>query len=330
MREIFDRYNAMSVGELSSFPRIESEVMKFVSAGAKQLNMVFNYDLVNLGQKRGKRKGLAPFIIADFKHEMSRWQRFVNGTDAWTTIFIENHDHIRSISRFGSEFSLYERIRSGKMLAMLLATMTGTLFLYQGQEIGMVNAPRSWPPEEYKDIRYMNRYAQAVEHCAGDVECLKAAIEVIWGDARDHARLPMQWDSGANAGFTSEGVTPWMRINDDWKEVNVAKQTGDSKSLLEFWKTMLRLRKEYKDLFIYGRYTLLETEDPDLFAFTKEVGDMKSLTIVNMSPVKRKWEGPPLDFGLNHRLLLGNILHTESIQESFLLPWEGRVYLNSE
>ncbi|KAH8811535.1 glycoside hydrolase superfamily [Xylogone sp. PMI_703] len=206
MREIFDRYDAMSVGELSHFPRIESEVMKFVSAKANQLNMVFNFELVSFGEERKNRKGLAPFFVTTFARELSKWQYFVGGTDGWTTLFLENHDHTRSISRFGSDSidSIPEyRVRSGKMLAVLLATMTGTLFLYQGQEIGMTNAPSSWPMSEYKDVRSINRWHKAQQQCGSDAECLTLASQAIRSDARDHARLPMQWGSGENAGFTS-------------------------------------------------------------------------------------------------------------------------------
>lgn len=288
--------------------------------------MVFNFDIANLGQKSGKSKRLAPFIVVDFKKELSRWQDFVSGTDAWTTIFLENHDNIRSISRFGSDASPEDRVRSGKMLAMIMATMTGTLFLYQGQEIGMTNTPRSWPAEEYKDIRSVNRWIQAQDRCKDNQDCLETALERIWKDARDHARLPMQWDHGENAGFASTGVTPWMRINDDWKENNAAKQIGDPSSLLEFWKKILRLRKDYKDLFIYGRYKLLEAGDTDLFVFIKEAHGMKSLTVVNMSGKKKKWEGPPSSFGPDYKLLLQN---AESTEESVLSAWEGRLYLSS-
>jgi len=326
MRTIFDNYDAVTVGELSDFPRLETEVMKFISARAGQLNMVFNFDIVNLGQNRAKRKGLAPFIVADFARELSRWQNFVSDTDAWTTIFFENHDNIRSISRFGSDASPEDQVRSGKMLAMIMATMTGTLFLYQGQEIGMTNAPRSWPAAEYKDIRSVNRWIQAQERCKDNQECLETALEDIWKDARDHARLPMQWDHGENAGFTSTGVTPWMRINDDWKENNAGRQTGDPNSLLEFWKKILQLRKDYKDLFIYGRYELLETDNVNLFVFMKEAHGIKSLTVVNMFGKKQKWGGPPSSFGPHYKLLLQN---TEFAEEGVLSAWEGRLYLSS-
>lgn len=325
MKEIFERYGAVSVGELSHLPRSEERVMEFVSEKEGQLNMVFNYDLMALGQKEeAGKKGRGPFNAAAFKKEMSRWQNFASDPDGWVTLFLENHDAPRSVSRFGSGTPLEDQIQSGKMLAILMATLTGTLFLYQGQELGMSNAPSSWPPEEFKDVRSVNRYKQARERCKDDSACMKAELDKLWETARDHARLPMQWDDGPNAGFTSEGVIPWMRVNDDWKKKNAKMQSEDPNSLLEFWKKMLKFRKEYKDLFIYGRYEFVETEEEDVFAFTKESQGMKSLTVVNMSGEWKKWGRPSSILGLDCKILIGNLADAEY---GGLRPWEGRVYL---
>jgi oligo-1,6-glucosidase len=327
MKSIFDQYGAMTVGELSSFPRSEEGVMEFVSSRNGPLNMVFNFDISDLGQKRKPgQKGPVPFEVQPFKTEMSRWQRFVSDPEAWITLYLENHDAPRSLSRFGHDFSLEDQIRVGKMLAMIMATMTGTLFLYQGQEIGMSNLPRQWPIDEYRDIRSLNKYERAQERCDGDSKCLASARDDIWKGARDHARLPIQWNGGPNAGFTSEGVTPWMRVHDDWEQHNVELQLGDSDSLLEFWKKILKLRKEYKDLFIYGSYKLLESTAEDIFIFVKEGQGLKSLTVVNFSPNRNEWEGPSSSLGVGSKLLLGT---TDREDDNILRAWEGRVYMQS-
>lgn len=213
------------------------------------------------------------------------------------------------------------------MLAMTMATLSGTLFLYQGEEIGMTNIPRSWPPKEFKDVRSVNYYKEAKERYRGDdPKKLKNAIQNMWKRARDHARLPMQWDDGENAGFCSPGVESWMRVHDDWKENNVKNQLEDWDSLLEFWKKILKLRKEYKDLFIYGHYVLVETGDEDLFVFTKESGGLKSLTVLNMSGKQRIWRGTSTILGKKYKLLIGNV---ESLEDGVLNEWEGRVYLRT-
>jgi oligo-1,6-glucosidase len=219
MKSVFDRYGAVSVGILSHLPRSEERVREFVSERKGQLNIVFNYDLMALGQqKKADQKRRGPFNFAAFKKEMSRWQNFASDPDGWVTLVLENHDAPRSISRFGSDASFEEQVRSGKMLAILMATLTGTLFLYQGQELGMSNAPRSCSPEEFKDVRSVNMYKQAQQRCGDDPACMETAMDELWKTARDHVSMPMQWDNGPNAGFTAEGVTSWMRVNDDWKK----------------------------------------------------------------------------------------------------------------
>ncbi|KAH8754044.1 glycoside hydrolase superfamily [Hyaloscypha finlandica] len=326
MKNILDRYGALSVGELSHFPFTEEAMLQFASAGSGHLSMVSNYELLALGQTREKgQHSRSPFNALVFKKEMSRWQTFASDTDAWVTLFLENHDAPRSISRFGSDGSAEEEMRSGKMIAILLATMTGTLFLYQGQELGLANAPRSWSAEEFKDVRSVNMVRKAKEKCKHDSACLKKEIDEIWETARDHARLPMQWDSGPNAGFTNEGVTPWMRVNDDWKTKNVELQSGNSLSLLGFWKRMLRLRKEYKDLFVYGVYQSYATEAAELFVFTKVGSGKKSLTVVNMSGEEKRWEGASSILGEGCRILIENI-GGGAQREEVLSAWEGRVY----
>ncbi|KAK9341822.1 glycoside hydrolase superfamily, partial [Lipomyces starkeyi] len=181
------------------------------SAQAKQLNMVFNFDTVGLGQTPGDRFRITPYGNVDFKRELTRWQRVIQDTDAWTTVFLENHDQGRSISRFASDVPEH-RVMAGKMLAMILGTLTGTLFIYQGQEIGMVNAPVTWPVEEYKCIRSVNYLKMIRERLNHDPTALSKALKALQMVARDHARVPMQWDSTANAGFCSEAVEPWMSV----------------------------------------------------------------------------------------------------------------------
>jgi glycosidase len=144
--------------------------------------------------------------------------------------------------------------------------------------------------------------------------------------ARDHSRLLMQWSGEPNAGFTSKDVRPWMRVHDDYEKKNADLQLGDPDSLLEFWKRILKLRKEYKDLFIYGRYRLVETGKEKLFVFIKETGRQSLLTVVNFSGSRKGWGGPASLLGPHSKLLIGNVKNGEVGK---LAAWEGRVYLQS-
>jgi glycosidase len=169
---------------------------------------------------------------------------------------------------------------------------------------------------------------KAEEQCKGDKICLGNAMDELWQTARDHARLPMQWDSGPNEGFTAKGVKPWMRVNDDWKSKNAEVQSRNPLSLLSFWKRMLKIRQEYKELFVYGVYELCSMEAEELFVFTKEAEKSKSLTVVNMSGKEQRWEGAASILGVNCRILLENI-GGGSTRGEVLSAWEGRVYITS-
>ncbi|KAF5622639.1 glucan 1 6-alpha-glucosidase [Fusarium tjaetaba] len=146
MKEVMKPYDVMTVGELPNTPDLE-DVLKYISPGSQpgsqEIDMVFNFDTVNLGQTPGNRFLPLPFDKNDFKRCLTKWQKLPETTGSWTTVFLENHDQGRSVSRFASDLPEY-REQAAKMLATVLATMTGTLFIYQGQEIGMINAPDSW------------------------------------------------------------------------------------------------------------------------------------------------------------------------------------------
>ncbi|KAI1077991.1 glycoside hydrolase family 13 protein [Whalleya microplaca] len=262
-------YGAVSVGELSNTP-LPSQVVPYVSAAARELDMVFEFSMIRLGTGGmfGPKYIYVPFTLPQFKAIVAKWQTFIEGTDAWTTVFCENHDNGRAVSRFGSCETPELWAASAKTLALWQATLTGTLFLYQGQEIGMTNMPAHWPIEEYKDVESRSFYAEALE--SGDAKRIKDTMAGLRILARDHSRLPFQWDDGPNAGFTAPGVEAWMRVHDDYVDINAKKQRQDPESILSFYKSILKLRKQYKDLFVFGAFRLLALEDEGLFAYVKE------------------------------------------------------------
>ncbi|KAJ8609010.1 hypothetical protein MRB53_039369 [Persea americana] len=230
MNSILVRYNAMSVGECPFTPDIRT-VIDYVGAKSKRLNMVFQFDVVNVGQGSVFKYQTEPFAwkLSDLKQAVNTTQSFLNNTDGWTTAFMENHDQARSISRFGNDSPEW-RERSGKMLALLLASLSGTLFVYQGQEIGMINVPKEWSIDEYKDVDTINYYSMVAERSGNDPVELSKAKASLQHLARDNARTPMQWSSALHAGFT-DGGKPWMRANSSAKEINVASQIANENSV---------------------------------------------------------------------------------------------------
>jgi oligo-1,6-glucosidase len=324
MNAILERYGAMTVGEL---PHTSSmgKVLRYVSARQKQLNMVFQFDVVDVGFGSGVKYDTTPrnWCLWEFKSAISRTQGLIEGTDAWTTAFLENHDQARSISRFGSDETPHFRDLSGKMLALMLATLSGTLYLYQGQEIGMVNVPTSWPISEYRDVESSNYYAYVWGKTGGDPAALRHAKLALQYLARDHARVPMQWDGSYQSGFTSSDK-PWMRINDSYIDINVKRQALDRNSVLSFWKQMLQLRKEYADIFVHGIYRTLDEDDPHVFTFRKTTPRRTAVTILNFSDRCQSYKKNPAGSLGNAKRLAGNY---EDEVAGQLRPFEACVYL---
>jgi oligo-1,6-glucosidase len=321
MNEILSRYNAITVGELPHTPETE-RVLRYVSAKAKQLDMVFQFDVVDVGFGAPLKFDTVPrsWKLPDFKAAVAGTQALINGTDAWTTAFIENHDQGRSISRFASD-SPSHRVASGKLLAMMLTTLSGTLFVYQGQEIGMVNAPAdSYPVSEYKDLDSLGYYALVARRSGNDPVALERAFAAMQHLARDHARIPVSWDGKLpNAGFSTADKT-WMKAHPLAGEINVASQLGDDKSVLAFWKKMVRFRKEHEDGLVYGQFELRAAEDLDLFTYIKTAHDGRRFVVVlNFSGAEKGWEA---DASL--KMLVSTVDGKDG--NSPLSPYEGRIY----
>ncbi|VUC20432.1 unnamed protein product [Clonostachys rosea] len=335
-QKVLAPYKAISIGELSNTPNPD-QVVPYVSAAAQELDMVFEFSLIRLGTGNilGPKYIYQPFSLPTLKKTTEKWQSFVEGTDAWTTAFIENHDNARAVSRFGDTSSPDLWNKSAKAIALWQATLTGTLFLYQGQEIGMTNMPSSWGMEEYKDIESSGFYAEAVE--SGDKERIRKTLHGLSHLARDHSRIPFQWDDSPNAGFTTAEAKPWMRVHDEYRSINAARQRDDPESILSFYKSCLRLRKQHKQLFVFGSFKLIDPENEFVFSYIKrdpKGSSKKAVVVLNMSKEDRA--GPNIAEemdGDEPRLLVSTLARGDMEQKSqqpVLGPWEGRVYINYE
>ncbi len=317
--KVLNHYDTMTVGELSLTPDT-AHVLKYVSASSNELDMVLNIDSANADHGGPKDKyDHRPFVISELKASFEKWQKSIDGTDGWTTAFLENHDNGRSISRYASDEPQYREV-SAKMLATMELTMTGTVFIYQGQEIGMINAPKEWPIDEYKDVEAINYYEEARK--SKDPSRLPTVMHGLQIMGRDHSRLPMQWDSSQNAGFTS-AEKPWMRVHDLYPEINVEKQLSEPRSVLSFWKQMLYLRKLNKHLFVYGVFDLVDPKNENTIIYTKTSGYEKALVVLNFQKTEQAFEMIEPD-----RMWQLTLSNYEGPKPTVLAPYEGRVYLS--
>ncbi len=252
-----------------------------------------------------------PFSLRKLKKAYSLWQNGLEGK-AWNMLYIENHDHPRIVSRYGSDKF---REESAKMLAVSYMFLKGTPFVYQGQEIGMSN----WYPEDpsmYEDVQTRWQYENVATK-----KSPQKRLERLWNGSRDSARTPVQWNDSENAGFTTG--TPWFYVNDNYKEVNVEKQEQEENSVLNFYRKVIKLRKElscvrngvYKE---YGKYS------STLYTYSMEDNNQKILVVCSFSPKQENWKVPN-GFDLKKaKLILNNYDETET---TTLKPYETRVYL---
>jgi len=327
MNAILEKYDAMTVGECPHTPD-PARVIQYVSAKEKQLNMVFQFDVVDIGQGPYKFQTIPrSWTLPQFKTAISRTQSIIHGTDAWTTVFLENHDQARSVTRFGSD-SPEHRVPSGKMLALMCCALSGTLFIYQGQELGMTNFPLEWDMSEYKDVDSTNYYKMVAARTNNEPSALKAAKASLQHLARDHARVPLSWSTAPNNGFSPPDATakPWMRPLPDADVCNAKQQQGDKHSVLSFWKRMLQTRRDYNDLLVHGDYEDLDLENKDIYVFSKSWRGQKAVAVCNFTDKVTKLVLPEAVANAKRELLVSSV---EGCEDGELAAYEGRIYLLS-
>ncbi|KIW36031.1 uncharacterized protein PV06_11664 [Exophiala oligosperma] len=323
----------------------ESSVLSYVSARAKQVDAVFHLDAVEVGWGTTHKfeTTVKNYTLPKFKEAIGRAQQLLHGTDAWTTVFLENHDLARSVSWLTNDEPEY-RVYGSKMLALLQSCLSGTQYIYQGQEIGAINAPKhTYPFENYEDIS-SRLFMKMIQDRYGpnNKEEIDKAFTALQHLARDHARIPMAWNGHARYGGFSEEAEkagfdirePWMKPHPLASDINVAIQLEDSDSVLSFWRQMLQLRKQHKDLLVYGDYQCLDVDDPDIYTFVKETQDKSSqaLIVLNFTTQEKPWMAPNVrDWecggGVGGFVPIMTTYGGESCADK-LAPFEGRLYLS--
>lgn len=306
----FVRDNLISVGETWS---ATPEIAKLYSnPDGSELSMVFQFEHICLDQQEGKEKwDLAPLPFHKFKEVWNKWQTELYGC-GWNSLFWDNHDLPRIVSRWGDEGQYREE--SAKMLATLLHGMQGTPYIYQGEELGMTNV--KYELEEYRDIElfgmYKERRAQGYTH--------EELMESIYAKTRDNARTPMQWDTTEQAGFTTG--KPWIKVNPNYTEINAAEQVDRENSIFNYYRKLIQLRKELPVL-TDGKFTMLDMDHDQIFAYLRDNGEDKLLVVCN-------FYGNTVDYAVSEKaedleLLIGNYTE-ENMQTDVLRPYEARIY----
>ncbi|KAH9886100.1 glycoside hydrolase family 13 protein [Xylariomycetidae sp. FL2044] len=326
-REVLSKYDTITVGEMPGVSD-PGEILRTVGTKSDELRMIFIFDVVDI-DKPHVRMALKSWDVKELKSIITKWQRVMIEHDGWNAVFIENHDNPRSVSRYADDSDEW-REKGAKLLALMQTTLSGTLFVYQGEEIGIRNAPKSWPIEEFKDIETINYWKKSNALYAGNKEKLAEARKIVDMKARDHARTPMQWSAEENAGFCDAGTKPWMRVMDDYKTVNVEAQRKadepDDLSVWQFWQRGLKDRKEHADVFVYGDFHELSPEHPSIYAYVRsnDKGD-RWLVVLNFSGKEVEWTMPDdleTEFWACSNYVKGKV-DKPSKGKVPLRPWEG-------
>lgn len=319
-REVLSKYDIMTVGEAIGVST--EQALDFVDEERKELNMFFHFDLLSLDRTPGEGFKMREdqWKLTEFKEIHSKWDATF-AERGWGSMFLNNHDYPRSVSRWGND-SQAHWYNSATMLQTFLLTMRGTPYFYYGEEIGMTNI-RMDRIEDYRDINTLNRY----ETLSKNGEDLAAFIENEKDASRDNARTPMQWDTTENAGFTSG--KPWLKVNTNYQEgINVEVQLSDKTSVLNYFRSMVQLRKN-KLTLVYGDYTLLLKDNEDVYAYTRTLGTDRCLVLLSFSTRTVSVKLEEVSFDKAKLLISNDEDHADRIKNDAhftLKPYQAMVY----
>jgi oligo-1,6-glucosidase len=305
----------LTVGEMPGVTVAEARL--FTDPARAEVDMVFQFEHVALDQE-GSKWDLRDLDLRDLKASLGRWQAGLAEV-GWNSLYWNNHDQPRAVSRFGDDGE--HRVRSAKMLGSVLHLHRGTPYVFQGEELGMTNAPFDGI-EDFQDLESVNHYRDAIE-LGADPERVLAALRV---KSRDNARTPMHWDGSEHAGFTSG--TPWMRVNPNHNEINAARAAEDPDSVHAHYRRLIHLRHTVP-VVAHGDFTMLLPEDPHVYAFLRSHGDETLLVVANFTSEERGVDVDDAESWATEELLLGNLedgVVPPAGPDIVLAPWEVRVY----
>ena len=314
-REVFAGRNVLTVGEM---PEVGVEQARVHTNPAnRELDMVFQFEHVDLDHGPGGKFDPRPLDLRDLKRSLNRWQEGLGGV-GWNSLYWNNHDQPRVVSRFGDE---RYRVESATALATTLHMMKGTPYVYQGEELGMTNAHLT-DIADYRDVETLNHHRVTVGAGKADPDTAMAGIARM---SRDNARTPMQWDASPNAGFTTG--TPWIGVNPNHVEINAEAAVADQGSVFHYYRRLIALRKEHP-VIVHGRFEPLAEDDPAVYAYARILDDRVLTVLVNWSAETVPLDLDPKVAGRDPERLIGNYPE-EAGPFAPLRPWEARVHLGT-
>ena len=310
--KVLSNYDVLSMGEAIGVN--PDQGLLYTGEQRKELQMIYHFELMALDWGKGGKFDPKTFQLTEFKEVFRRWHNTM-GKTGWITLFLDNHDFPRMVSRFGNDKKYREE--SAKLLCTLLLTLRGTPCIYQGSEIGMTNV--QFPKlSEYKDIEIKNKIAEYKRE-GKDLDQLEKVIHQI---ARDNARTPMQWNDKQHGGF-SESDSTWINSNPNYSTINVESALKDKDSIWYYYQKMLQLRKEHKTL-VYGDYEEYMMESESVFLYKRWDEDGCYFILLNFTDQQQSITSIEM---LDRAELLISNYEDQHLNENILKPWEASVYI---
>lgn len=308
-REVICKYDIMTVAEGAGNTIEDAHAL--VDADRNELNMAYHFDGMGIGSPKG-------YNLLDFKRVYTKWDSAF-ASKGWLSIFLANHDVPRMVSKFGNDSPQFREL-SSKMLTTFIMSMRGTPYYYNGDEIGMTNI-RLDKIEDYRDLAAINSY----KYCKNSGGDLTEFMENLKFSSRDNARTPFQWNNSPNAGFTVGA--PWLKVNPNYKQVNVETQEKDPNSVLNYFRKMTKLRTE-NPVLVYGDYSLLDAKNPKIYSYLRKLNDKQFLVMLNFSTAMAIAE--TCFSAINAELIISNyadkVITPNTNGQFELRPYEAAIY----
>ena len=309
--KVLSKYDIMTVGEALGATLEDARL--YAGEDTHELNMIFHFEHVSLGEKVNGKWTCKRVPLKELRAVLNKWQTGLEGT-GWNSLYWDNHDQPRAVSRFGNDSPLYREV-SAKMLAICLHMMKGTPYIYQGEEIGMTN-PYFDRLEDYRDVESIHAYEELTESGLVGREEMMQCLKVI---SRDNARTPMQWNKQRHAGFT-EGI-PWISVNSNYLSINAEDERKKPDGVFACYQKLIRLRKEM-DIVVYGEFRGLMEESDSIYAYERLWKGERLLVVCNFTEEE---QACPLleDAGQAEEIISNYKEHKACV----LQPYEARVLL---